>query len=135
MNPKEAKKILPKKEYETFEAIFMNQISRTPAAKLKLRATMARRLRDKYIDLAKHQVAEIRTRRTNETDTDINDRRAGIFQEVIDILENELDRPRITTSSDAPTIKKKAPRAHRAAMHLRTQDKKAIHEARRRDRA
>lgn len=138
MNPKEAKKILPKKEYETFEAVFMNQISRTPPAKLKLRATLARRLRDKYVDLAKHQIAQIRTRRTNETDTDLNDRRAVLFQEVIERLEFELDRPReFLRSSSAATEKKsrkKVPRAQRAAQHLEAQDEKAIHEGRRRER-
>lgn len=133
MNPKEAKKILPKKEYETFESVFMNQISRTSAAKLKLRATLARRLRDKYVDLAKHQVAEIRTRRTNETDTDLNDRRADLFQEVIERLEAELDGHRADAKSPEVPAKKKVPRAVRAARDIQREDKKAIEEGHRRE--
>lgn len=94
MNAKEAKKILPKDEYEAFEPILLKQISRTPAAKLKQRATLSRKLRDKYRDLARRQAADVRTRRTNETDTSLHDRRARIFQEVIDYLEVEIDKPR-----------------------------------------
>jgi hypothetical protein len=91
VNPKEAKKILPKKEYETFEPILMNQISRTPEAILKQRLGLARKLNRKYRDLAHHDVASIRTRRTNEVDTDINDRRVRQFDDIIELIEEVLE--------------------------------------------
>jgi membrane carboxypeptidase/penicillin-binding protein len=131
MNPKEAKKILPKVEFEAFETILLNQISRTPSSKLKQRATLARRLRDKYIDLAHHQAAQARTRRTNEIDTDINDRRARIFQEMIDRLEEELANPRLRAAETA--VRKKS-RARTASTRNLQMDQRTIHEARRRER-
>ncbi len=108
MRAKEAKKILPKSEYEAFEAIFTNQISRTSSARLKQRATLSRRLRDKYRDMAHRMAAEVRDRRTNTTDTRLYERRASLFQDVIDRLEAELDRLKHQIQSGAAPKKKKA---------------------------
>lgn len=133
MRAKEAKKILPKNEYEAFEAILVNQTSRMGAARLKQRATLSRRLRDKYRDLAKRQAASVRTRRTNETDTDIYDRRVRIFQSIIDQLEAELDKPRRQT---APRTKKPSrPKASMAAREQDTKSKKVLTDAKRRTRS
>lgn len=134
MNPKEAKKILPKKEYETFESILMNQISRTPAAKLKLRATLARRLRDKYRDLARHEAAGVRRRRTNETDTDINDRRARSFQDIIDRLEFELERTRPVDLRPKRTDVRRTPATKELGTRDERRAKKKILDARLRSR-
>lgn len=129
MNAKEAKKILPKDEYEAFEPILMKQISRTPAAKLKQRATLSRKLRDKYRDLARRQAADVRTRRTNETDTSLHDRRARIFQEIIDFLEIEIDKPRRPARSAPGGNEKEA-----AAQRREKNAKRAITEGLRRAR-
>ena len=129
MNPKEAKKILPKDEYEAFEPILMKQTSRTPAAKLKQRATLSRKLRDKYKDLARRQGAEVRTRRTNETDTSLHDRRARIFQEIIDYLEVELEKPRRPARPRVENVNKE-----QAAQRTLKNAKKAIVEGLRRSR-
>jgi hypothetical protein len=91
MNPKEAKKILPKKEYEAFEAILANQVSRIPVAVLKQRIKLARKLRKKYRDSAHHLAAGVRARRTNEVDTDIDDRRVRTFEDIIDRIEELLE--------------------------------------------
>jgi hypothetical protein len=134
MNYKEAKKIIPKKEFESFESIFMNQISKTPASLLKKRATMARRLRDKYKDLAKYEVGQIRTRNDYEVDTDINDRRARLFQEVINRLEDELDESR-KIDSNLPSKKDSRSRMKirkQTADHWDAEDKRSVQEARRR---
>lgn len=106
VNYKEAKKILPKKEFDAFDTILMNQLSRVPSSILKKRATLARRLRDKYKDLAKYEVNQIHTRNNYEVDTDINDRRARIFQDIIDRLESELDDTRSIDSTPSRQLSK-----------------------------
>ena len=133
MNPKEAKKILPKAEYEAFESILMNQISRTPSAKLKQRASMARKLRDKYRDLAHHEAAGVRRRRTNAVDTDINDRRTRLFQEIIDHLEATLDEPKRVDADNQKS--KTTPKCSKADPHaLLKSQRRAMSEALRRHR-
>lgn len=89
---KEAKKILPKKDFEAFEAVFANQLSRTSAVKLKQRLALARKLKKKYRDLAHAEVASIKSRRTNEVDTDINDRRVRLFETAIETIEDALEK-------------------------------------------
>ena len=90
MNLKEAKKILPKREFETFEHVLIDQISRTPAARLRQWVTLARKLRRKYRDLARAQGADIRGRGTYEVDTDLNDRRARLMAELDERITAEL---------------------------------------------
>lgn len=132
MNYKEAKKIIPKKEFEAFETILMNQLSRVPSVILKKRATLARKLRDKYKDLAKYEVNQIHTRNDYEVDTDINDRRARIFQDVIDRLESELDAPRAIDSREP----KHSPKNRRGKdpNSVDEKDRRSVLDARRRTR-
>lgn len=131
MNYKEAKKILPKKEFEAFESILANQLSRTSPTKLKHRVSMARKLRDKYRDLAHQQISAIRRIRTNEVDTDINDRRARLFQDIIDRLEDELSLPR-DPSTRPPIVPKKKMQQQIRSNRGEAYDRKAMLEAKRR---
>lgn len=138
MRVKEAKKILPKSEYEAFEAILMRQTSRMSDAKLKQRATLSRRLRDKNRDLAKRRAASVRTRRTNETDTRVFDRRASIFQSIIDHLETELGKPRRQTvgrKADSKASAKKIAKSRGPDSRLkRAKVRRALTEAKHRTR-
>ena len=132
MNYKEAKKIIPKKEFEAFETILMNQLSRVPSSILKKRATQARKLRDKYKDLAKYEINQIHTRNDYEIDTDINDRRARIFQGVIDRLESELDNTRAIDSR--PPKHNGKGRRFKDSNSIDEKDRRSVQEARRRER-
>lgn len=132
MNYKEAKKIIPKKEFEAFETILMNQLSRVPSSILKKRATLARRLRDKYKDLAKFEVNQIHTRNDYEVDTDINDRRARIFQDIIDRLESELDNTRAIDSR--PPKNNGKGRRFKDPYSIDEKDRRSVLEARKRSR-
>ncbi len=93
IRPKQAKKILPKAEFEAFEAIIENQHGRMSEARLKKKATMSRRLREKYRDLARHQTIKAKRKLTNETDVSHHEARAEIFDRLIDRIETELERP------------------------------------------
>ena len=93
---------------------------------------MARKLRDKYRDLAHQQIHEIKDRRTNDVDTDINDRRARLFQEIIDRLEDELAGPRKV--ENAPQLKKKKFRPQVATGRGEAHDRKSMLAAKRRER-
>lgn len=127
----EAKKILPKDEFEIFEAVLMNQISRMSQPRLQQKATLARRLRDKYRDQARRDVVELRSRRTNEVDTDINDRRVQLFKEVIERLEEALSETHHEPSH--PQHKAKAKSAlGRSNGDLSKDDRRQIQEARHR---
>lgn len=101
MNAKEAKKILPKQEYEAFEAIFMRQTSMMGTGRLKQLTSLSRRLRNKYRDLSKRQGADVRHRRTNTTDTSLYDRRARTFQDLLEFLEREIEHRNSDRSKQA----------------------------------
>ena len=92
MNVKEAKKILPKSDFEAFESVFNNQIQRTSPLRLKQLAKLARKLRDKYRDLAKKQGRNVQGRGTYEIDTDIQDRRIVLMEIAMDRIEEALGR-------------------------------------------
>ena len=93
IRPKQAKKILPKSELEQFEAIIDNQTSRISDARLRQKAEISRRLRDKYRRLARHQSVSAKQKLTNETDVSQNETRAEIFQALLERIEVELARP------------------------------------------
>jgi len=101
MNLKEAKKILPKTEFETFEHVLIDQIARTPAVRLKQWAALARKLRVKYQDLARAQGSDISARGTYDVDTSLNDRRSRLMMEIIERIDDELTRPRPKTTRKA----------------------------------
>ena len=101
IRPKQAKKILPKSELEQFEAIIDNQTSRLSDARLRQKADISRRLRDKYRRLARHQSVMAKQKLTNETDVSQNETRAEIFQALLERIELELSRPNRGRSSDA----------------------------------
>lgn len=135
MRAKEAKKILPKSEFEAFEAILTHQIGRTPKTRLMQKATLARRLRDKYKDHSRREVQEAKARMTNEIDTGINDRRVRILQDIIDTLEQKMEEPKYSSVNSSSAASKKS-RAPKGDEHFRMQreEKKLIQEARRRHR-
>jgi hypothetical protein len=109
IRPKQAKKILPKSEFEQFETIIDNQTRRVSEERLKQKATISRRLRDKYRGLARHQSIAAKQKLTNVTDISQNEARAEIFQNIIDRIETELaERPNRTQEfEEAPTKKTK----------------------------
>lgn len=93
MRQREAKKILPKTEYETFETVLLNQGHHSSRSRLMQKATLARKLRDKYKDRSRREVAATKSRRTNEVDTETDNRRVRIYQELIERLEELLAEP------------------------------------------
>lgn len=127
----EAKKILPKDEFEIFEAVLMNQISRMSQPRLQQKATLARRLRDKYRDQARRDVVDLRARRTNEVDTDINDRRVQLFKEILERLEEALSENRHETPHAQHKAKPKSALGRNNG-DLSKDDRRQIHEARHR---
>jgi hypothetical protein len=133
MKAKEAKKILPKSEFEAFEAILTHQIGRTPKTRLMQKASLARRLRDKYRDHSRREVHEAKTRMTNAMDTGINDRRVRILQDIIDTLEQKMDESRYSSSSSTSSKKTKVPKSDEH-FRMEREEKKLIQEARRRHR-
>lgn len=106
MNPKEAKKILPKNEFEAFEKVFIGHTRQTSAARLKQLIGLAKKLRTKYRSLARDQGANVQGRGTFEIDTSLNDRKANLFDEMIEHLEDELLKPRPEGISKAAYKKK-----------------------------
>ncbi len=132
IRPKQAKKILPKSEFEQFEAIIENQARRISDSRLKQKATISRRLRDKYRDLARHQSVAAKQKLTNETDVSHNEARAQIFHELIGRIEAELERPNRSRPADPVAVKRKAKRARRARSRDERDAAKEIREAKKR---
>lgn len=129
IRPKQAKKILPKSEFEQFEAIIDNQVRRLSGSRLKQQATISRRLRDKYRDLARYQSVAAKQKMTNETDVSQNEARAQIFHELIERIETELER---RPAMQAPPAKESRDRRRATKNDDRT-DARAMSEAKKRE--
>ena len=134
IRPKQAKKILPKSEFEQFETIIDNQTRRISEERLKQKATISRRLRDKYRSLARHQSIAAKQKLTNETDVSQNEARAEIFQELIERIETELaERPtRLQAVEQVPLRKPKRKGRRERSVEDRL-DARAMADAKRRE--
>ncbi len=90
MNLREAKKILPKKEFQAFENVVKLHIQRTPVPRLKQLYKLAKRHRDKYRSFSKKQGQDNPGRGTYEIDTSLQDRRVQLLEEIMDAIEDAL---------------------------------------------
>ncbi|MGE0527782.1 MAG: hypothetical protein AB7G93_06695 [Bdellovibrionales bacterium] len=127
MKVKEAKKILPKREFEAFEAVLEDRIGHTSQARLIQKSRLARRLRDKYRDLARQQGNDIRARGTYTVDTRLNDRKAELLQSIMGSLDHELGKQRVS-----PRAPRKSKDKRKTEAHSKRVAEKTMREARRR---
>jgi hypothetical protein len=92
-----AQRLCTKPEFELVEASFAPHVKTLSPARLRQKVARTRRLRDKYRDLARRQRLEARGKRSPQRARpaqghDNTDRKATLFQEVLDRFEIQLGR-------------------------------------------
>jgi hypothetical protein len=92
-----ARRLCTKPEFELVEASFAPHVKTLSPARLRQKVARTRRLRDKYRDLARRQRLEARGKRSPQRARpaqghDNTDRKATLFQEVLDRFEAQLGR-------------------------------------------
>jgi hypothetical protein len=92
-----AQRLCTKPEFELVEASFPARAKQLTPARLRQKVVRARKLRDKYRDLAKRQRLEARGKRAPQRSrpaqgNENTDRKAQLFQETLDRFETQLQR-------------------------------------------
>lgn len=105
-----AQRLCTKPEFELVEASFPARAKQLTPGRLRQKVVRARKLRDKYRDLAKRQRLEARGKRAPQRSrpaqgNENTDRKAQLFQETLDRFETQLRR----TDGPAPDRVAKKP--------------------------
>jgi hypothetical protein len=119
-----AQRLCTKPEFELVEASFAPHVKTLSPARLRQKVARTRRLRDKYRDLARRQRLEARGKRSPQRARpaqghDNTDRKATLFQEVLDRFEIQLGRAEPDSGSATLEKRKKGSGAAGKQKHRR----------------